>query len=719
MAIRPNRLKLGTGIATFAIFLVFLASVLIVGFNFYQGTKETHLRTEELVDSALGRTEERLQGLIAPVAPALNAIAVLSRHADLAAENGEALRTLALPILRRSPQIASIYVGTEAGKFTQIVSFIGKGESFREPYKVPDAAAFALVTSATQGEGAGERSTRPVLPDGQFTGGVSDEQTSYDPRKRPWYAPALASDGAHRTAPYVFAKSRKPGLTLSRALAGGNKGVAGIDLDLRTLKAFLISLKITPGTRLAIVTRDGQILAHSHYDGVAVREASGTVVNLHLLGLEESGDRVLPQMITAANGGEGLRDITVDEVRYLGRSIDIAFGSSEKEQLIIAVPWNELVGPLVSARDKSIIITLGIAVCVMAVAFFVAHQIARPIEIMTEEARKIGNLDFAESAGSRSFVYEVDQLGEAVQDMKSRLSAARHYLPRALVRQLLETGAAGREGGERRSIAIAVCELDGLDALADQPGVEEVMPQVSGCLDGQTAAFLLHKGAIAGQAVNALTVYWNAPVPDENRTRNACLAVLAARERLAGLNAGWNERGQPALQARYGLHSGSVLIGNAGSADSLQYTALGKSARLAPRLARLNEVLGTEILATEAVELSAGEEFLWKPLGELSPDGFGEPVLVYELVGLKAAVAELDHATVQPAEVLERTAMWTEAMNLFLSGEWEEAAPLFERYSEGQSDDDLAAFYLNRISAGPSGPASPTGLEAFERWITR
>ena len=100
------------------------------------------------------------------------------------------------------------------------------------------------------------------------------------------------------------------------------------------------------------------------------------------------------------------------------------FGSSDKEQLVIAVPWDELVGPLVSARDKSILITLGIAFCVMAVGFFVAHQIARPLETMTAEAERIANLQFDDSVGTKSFVYEVDQLGEAMQDMKQRLREA-------------------------------------------------------------------------------------------------------------------------------------------------------------------------------------------------------------------------------------------------------------------------------------------------------
>ena len=424
MTIRSNRLKLGTGIATFAIFLVFLASVLIVGFNYYQGTQETHARTGELVNNALQRTEERLQALIAPVAPALNAISVLSEHADLRADDGATMRALVLPVLRKNTQISSIYVGYEDGGFTQLVSFAGKGKVFREPYKVSDSAAFALVRTATEGPGAGRRTIQPILASGKLDEELHSELTQYDPRARPWYKPAQQSEGVYRTAAYVFAKSRKPGLTLSQSLAGPAVGVAGVDLDLRTLKAFLISLKITPGTRLAIVTPDGQILAHSHYDGVAVREASGSVVKLHLLGLKESGDKVLPKMIAGGGAGSSLQDITVDEVRYLGRTIAMEFGSSNKEQLVIAVPWDELVGPLVSARDKSIMITLGIAFCVMAVGFFVANQIARPLEIMRADAEKIGRLEFDEGAGTKSFVYEVDQLGEAMQEMKSSLRAA-------------------------------------------------------------------------------------------------------------------------------------------------------------------------------------------------------------------------------------------------------------------------------------------------------
>jgi len=43
----------------------------------------------------------------------------------------------------------------------------------------------------------------------------TDPENTYDPRARPWYAPALEDDGRNWTEPYLFSSSQQPGITHS------------------------------------------------------------------------------------------------------------------------------------------------------------------------------------------------------------------------------------------------------------------------------------------------------------------------------------------------------------------------------------------------------------------------------------------------------------------------------------------------------------------------
>ncbi len=48
-----RKLKLGAGIASFAMFLVMLASIMIVAYNYVQGTKLARERTKSYVETVL------------------------------------------------------------------------------------------------------------------------------------------------------------------------------------------------------------------------------------------------------------------------------------------------------------------------------------------------------------------------------------------------------------------------------------------------------------------------------------------------------------------------------------------------------------------------------------------------------------------------------------------------------------------------------------------
>lgn len=73
---------------------------------------------------------------------------------------------------------------------------------------------------------------------------------------------------------------------------------------------------------------------------------------------------------------------------------------------------------------------------------------------------------------------------------------------------------------------------------------------------------------------------WNAPVRCEHPQVNACMAALQCIRTLQYMEEGFIERGFPALRCRIGIHHGTALIGNFGSSNRLNYTALGDNGKL-------------------------------------------------------------------------------------------------------------------------------------------
>jgi adenylate cyclase len=136
-------------------------------------------------------------------------------------------------------------------------------------------------------------------------------------------------------------------------------------------------------------------------------------------------------------------------------------------------------------------------------------------------------------------------------------------------------------------------------------------------------------------------------VPETEDNRDHCFdavacAVLIHRV-VDALNAQRRRRNLVTLQFRIGVNSGSMLAGNMGSAERMEYTVVGDSVNLA---SRLSSAAGPgEVIIGE--ELNAGLEgagrIVSETQGTIRLRGKKEPVTIYRVIdvtGHKASLLE-------------------------------------------------------------------------------
>src|SRR5262249_30209708 len=151
---------------------------------------------------------------------------------------------------------------------------------------------------------------------------------------------------------------------------------------------------------------------------------------------------------------------------------------------------------------------------------------------------------------------------------------------------------------------------------------------------------------------------------------NACRALLDCMRANDALDRDAVAAGLPPLPTRFGLHTGEAVIGNIGSTDRMQYTALGANVNLASRLEPLHKRYGTRNLATAEPPPRAGEGVLFRSVATVQPAGTTKPIEVFELLG---ADDDPDAETVR-----ERIRRWEEAMSALRAGSTESALSQFD-----------------------------------------
>jgi len=133
-------------------------------------------------------------------------------------------------------------------------------------------------------------------------------------------------------------------------------------------------------------------------------------------------------------------------------------------------------------------------------------------------------------------------------------------------------------------------------------------------------------------------VFWNAPDDTPDHAAAACRAALAVRDAAATVTDQWTGDGTTPVSTRIGLHTGEALVGNVGSSDWMNYSALGATVNLASRLETLNRDLGTDILVSSEIVRACEGRFLFKSAGTAKVKGFKELIEAIALVGKKFPV---------------------------------------------------------------------------------
>src|SRR5882724_7630792 len=595
-----------------SIIALFVAIVLVIGLTLvYLSFSRIAAITDAAASQFIGKVAElspdRIGAQLKLVRDNLKILNALPSVQSADIEDNPRLNALLAAMLKSNDQLFSLYAGYDDGSFIEMDSIDGAGRNTRARLEAPEQASFRLVL-ISRSDSARVTSRRLFLSNTLETIRELPGPLDYDPRERPWYKDADRRDGTWLTGPYVFFATAKQGYTVQSAIEQGRGGVIAGDLLLDVTQDILKREQLTPSTTAFLFDDDDRILAHPRMSEIIGREVSGTIPHLR-----ETDMAGVLQAIRAWRADGASQQLFRDPAGRLYAAAFETIPHSGPANLRVAVvaPVDEFFASILSERGRLFAITLGFVALMVPIVFLIGSLLSRTLRALADETDRIQRFEPSVAPPVRSMIREIDDLGRSVSTMRTVTQTFSRFVPRRLVERLIETGTPLQLGGTRRQVTLFFSDIVNFTEITENADPAKVMQQTSRYFAATSQEIMMHSGTVDKFIGDAIMAIWNAPADDPDHAVNACAGALAFLRANDRLNVQFREEGWPAYKTRCGLHTGVAVVGNIGSEDRMNYTALGATVNLAARLEGLNKSYGTSILVSAALRQRAASSFVF------------------------------------------------------------------------------------------------------------
>jgi adenylate cyclase len=210
------------------------------------------------------------------------------------------------------------------------------------------------------------------------------------------------------------------------------------------------------------------------------------------------------------------------------------------------------------------------------------------------------------------------------------------YVSKRIVDELIRDPSKAKLGGDRKEITVLFSDIRGFTSFSEQHQPEEVVSLLNEYLGAMTNIVFEHEGTLDKFIGDAIMALWGAPVGQPDHAERACRCALAMIEKLKELQAKWAAEGKYVIDIGIGINTGDMVVGNMGAeGKKMDYTVIGDNVNLGARLESLTRQYNSHIIISEFTYAKVKEVVEARALGSVTVKGKQQPVVVYDLVGMK------------------------------------------------------------------------------------
>ncbi len=271
------------------------------------------------------------------------------------------------------------------------------------------------------------------------------------------------------------------------------------------------------------------------------------------------------------------------------------------------------------------------------------------------------------------------------------------YLSPQVVEQLVAQPELPRLAGEQLEVTAFFSDIKGFSTFSERFAQDpQGLVRVLNTYLTRVSGVLLQHGACLDKYIgDAVVCIFGAPLRMDDHAVRACAAALDVQAEVERIRAEFAAQGLPDVYTRVGLNTAVMFVGNFGSEQLFNYTAMGDGMNLASRLEGANKPYGSRILVGPRTQGLVSHAFETRELDRVRVAGKHEAVAIHELLCRKGELSPRKQ---------EVCVLYAEGLALWRTARFSEARALFAQAVAVDPDDAPSRALLARCDRHAASP---------------
>lgn len=391
------------------------------------------------------------------------------------------------------------------------------------------------------------------------------------------------------------------------------------------------------------------------------------------------------------------KQLFLNDQSFVIQVLQVQTSSDSPMLVVLQRSLDEALAPY--QRTRSLL--LGILLVAFIVAFIlsqlIANTVTKPVSLLAKFTEKVNQGSY----GATLKLNRRDEIGHLINSFNTMSTGLKE---RDKVRDLLgkivspeiASELLGKNielGGEEKYVTVLFSDLRGFTSLSESLPPKELLALLNRYLSVMSQCVEREGGVIDKYIGDAIMAIYGAPLANENHADAAVRTGVAMRNALVELNYTLEKEGIAPLSIGIGINTGTVVAGNMGSEQRLNYSVIGDAVNLASRLESLTKTYGIDFIVSEDTK-EQSSSFSYQEIDTVKVKGKSHATRIFMPYEVDATSEQLKQSM----------SYINEGLTYYNAQDWNKAERTFKDLSKFTDYPRISSIYLERIELLKQNP---------------